>query len=388
MARVRISTRTAVGRPNELARARARLIADGAPITELADSNPTRHGLTPPGVLAAVRRHIYDAARYDPHPRGLLAARVALAERYGGEPGDYWLTSSTSEAYSWLCMMLTDPGEVVAIPRPGYPLIPPIARLTGARAVDYRIDYVHPQGWLIDPDSLGRAARDPSVRAVVAVSPGNPTGAYLAADTELVVEACARGGSVLVADEVFEPFPLDGTAVSVAGERRVVTFALGGLSKLLCAPQLKLGWIRLSGPADELAEAREGLDAIADMFLPVAGPIAAALPELLGLADEAVAAVRDRLLTNLAAVRAILADGPYRVRRTDGGWSVLVDVPGYLESEQLAVYLLREAGLAVHPGWFYDIPGEGVLALSLLPRSEEFAAGVRRLREAIDALAE
>lgn len=374
---------------NVIARARAEMADAGVLLTDLSDSNPTRHGLTQPEVLDAVERHVSSAARYEPHPRGPLAAREALAARYGGDPADYWLTSSTSQAYSWLMTLLADPGQQVAIPMPGYPLIEPIARLSGVRAATYRSHYVHPQGWILDAATLLGAVTDTATRAVVVVNPGNPTGAYLGAAADTVIDACAARDLALISDEVFAPFALDAPpphTAGLGGETRVPTFVLSGLSKLLCAPQLKLAWIRISGPATDLAPIRDALDHIADAFLPVSGPVAAALPELLDRADRSVATTRRRLATNLAATRAVFATGPYRVRRCDGGWTVLIDVPPYLPAEQLADRLIRRAHLLVHPGWFYDVSGEGALALSLLPEPERFADGARRLREAIDAL--
>lgn len=406
MKRVRLSDRGTSQGVNAISRARAELVANGARIYDLSDSNPTRHGLLHPGVLPAVGRHVDGAARYDPLPRGPVPARQTLAAIYGGSPDDYYLASSTSQLYAWLVTLFADPGEAVAVPSPGYPLIPPIAQLTGARTVDYRFHYAHPHGWILDGRSVIAALGADGVRAVVVVNPGNPTGAYLDAGGEALVEACAVRGLPLISDEVFGPFALDSMTSmttsmtndralagdvprvppTLAGESRVVTVTLGGLSKLLCAPQLKLAWARLAGPAAELAVVREGLDSIADMFLPVSGPIAAALPELMALADESVTATRTRLTANLAALREVFGGGPYRVRRCEGGWTALLDVPRYLPSQELVIHLLREAHLAVHPGWFYDLPSEGTLALSLLPSPEEFRSGMARLRSALDAL--
>ncbi len=386
MTPARLSRRAAGGTVNAIARARAELTAAGVTLTDLSDSNPTRHGLGQGGVLPAVGRHLLGAGRYEPLPGGPRTAREALAARYGGDPDDYWLTSSTSQAYSWLLQLLADPGERVAIPLPGYPLVEPIARLTGVGAIGYRLHYVHPHGWVLDPASLARTMTGTGVRALVAVNPGNPTGAYHRAEEFL--EVCERGRAVLIADEVFGPFALDGSVTTLAGEARVPTFTLGGVSKLLCAPQLKLAWIRISGPGGGLQGLREGLDTIADTFLPVSEPIAAALPDLLALADDCVGTVRARLAANLAAARALLAGGPYRVRRCEGGWTVLIDVPAYLPATDLVIHLMRHAHLAVHPGWFYDLPSEGALALSLLPAPDRFADGVVRLRAAVDDLAD
>lgn len=377
---------------NAIARVRGELTESGIAVTELSDSNPTRHGLLHPGVLQAVARHAGDAARYDPQPRGARSAREALAARFGGEADDYWLTASTSQSYAWLLAVLTDPGEAVAAPAPGYPLVAPLARLSGARTAEYRLHYAHPHGWVLDTASLAAAVASPGLRAVIAVNPGNPTGAYVGGTIDDIARACAPRGLPLIADEVFAPFALDGTASSVAGERRIVTITLGGVSKLLCAPQLKAAWIRLEGPEEALPPLRAALDAVADTFLPVSGPIAAALPELLALADPSVEATLRRLRTNLAETRRVFAGTGFRVRRCDGGWNVIVDAPraavtGGPGSDGLAVRLLRHAHLAVHPGWFYDLARDGALVVSLLPEPEDFADRLARLRRAVEDLA-
>ena len=379
---------TADGTLNALAVARAELRAKGVDVLDLTDSNPTRHGLTDARVLEAVQRATMGADRYRPDPRGPHEAREALANRFGGGPDDYFLVASTSEAYGWLLTLLADPGDAVAIPAPGYPLVEPLARLAAVGTAEYPVTYMHPYGWSTDTIALAEVAAREDVRGLVVVNPGNPTGAYVADDARpRIVEAARAGGAALIVDEVFGPFHLDGAPRTLAGEDRVLTFALDGLSKLLCAPQLKLGWLRVSGPHDEVAAASAALETIADTYLSVAAPVALALPELLALADEAVATTRERLVVNLATARALLDDGGWRVRRCDGGWTVLVDVPRWLPDDELALHLLREAHLAVHPGWFYDLPAPGAFALSLLPRPEAFAEGCRRLRAAVDALA-
>ncbi len=378
---------TAEGTPNALALARAELRAKAVEVLDLTDSNPTRHGLTHPGVLDAVQRATSRAGRYEPNPRGPVVAREALAARFGGVPDDYFLTASTSEAYGWLLTLLADPGDAVAVPAPGYPLVEPLARLAAVGTAEYPVHYVHPYGWSTDTVELARVSARADVRGIVVVNPGNPTGAYVADDERApLVEAARSGGAALISDEVFGPFHLDGPPRTLAGEDGVLTFALDGLSKLLGAPQLKLGWIWLSGPDDEVAAAAAALETIADTYLSVAAPVALALPELLALADESVAATRERLVGNLATARALLDDGGWRVRRCDGGWTVLVDAPRWLPDDELALHLLREAHLFVHPGWFYDVPTPGALALSLLPEPPAFAEGCRRLRAAVDAL--
>jgi aspartate/methionine/tyrosine aminotransferase len=365
---------------NDWAKTRARLLAAGADLVDLADSNPTRHDLGSPETAEIWARAACQAGRYDPDPRGPVAAREALAARFGGGPDDYWLTASTSEAYAWLGALLADPGDAFAIPAPGYPLIEPLARFSALRTEAYPLHYLHPYGWLLDPERLDAAVARPGVRALVAVNPGNPTGAYVdSADRDRLVESCRRWGLALVADEVFNPFAVDrDEGVRLAGEPQVLSFALDGLSKLLCAPGLKTAWIRLSGPAAETAPARAALDQIADSFLPVSAAAGLALPGLLGLADSVVAATRARLRSNLACLRAGLGADRVRVRRCDGGWTALADLPRTRPDP--ALDLLAAQRVAVHPGWFYDLPDPGCVAISLLPAPAVMAEGCARLR--------
>ncbi|MCL2780147.1 MAG: pyridoxal phosphate-dependent aminotransferase [Actinomycetia bacterium] len=394
---------------NAVAVARARL-GDVA-LTDLSDTNPTRHGLTDPAITEALARAATRSGGYDPDPRGPIRARAALAERFGGEPGDYWLTPGTSQAYGWLFALLADPGEVVATPRPGYPLVEPLAQLAGIDVAYYPAHYLHPHGWEYDLDELAAVAARPGVRAVVAVHPNNPTGGYAPA---ALADACR--GLPLIADEVFWPFDTPTAGPAPTGSKRPalagnqpggkagtrpaasarpprlsgaldhLVFGLDGFSKLLAAPQLKLGWIRLSGPRGQTALAAAALDRIADAYLPVSGPIAEAVPDLLALVDATVRRVRERLAGNLALAAARFDGGAYRVRRCAGGWTALVDVPRIRPDDELVVALLERGRLIVHPGWFYDLDDAGTLALSLLPSPAAFARGCELLRDTIDAL--
>jgi aspartate/methionine/tyrosine aminotransferase len=364
---------------NQLSLLRARLAAAGQEVVDLADTNPTRHGLGAPAVLDVWARAAASAGRYDPDPRGPGLAREALAERFGGHCDDYWLTASTSEAYSWLAALLADPGDDLAIPAPGYPLIDPLARFSGLGTRSYPLHYIHPYGWALDVDRLDALAARPGTRAVIAVNPGNPTGAYVdAAEQSALVEVCRRHGLPLIADEVFGPFALERPAATrLGGLDTVLAFGLDGLSKLLCAPGLKVGWIQVSGPQGAVAEVRPVLDVIADTFLPVSTAAGLALPGLLELADEVIATTRARLAGNLAQLHRALDLEPVRIRRCEGGWTALVDLPPAAGDPALS--LLSTKRLAVHPGWFYDLADPGCVALSLLSAPEIFAEGCARL---------
>jgi aspartate/methionine/tyrosine aminotransferase len=235
----------------------------------------------------------------------------------------------------------------------------------------------------VDHDSLRAALADPDVRALVVVNPNNPTGAYAEAG---LGEAAARRGLPLIADEVFFPFQLAAPAHPVArlaGGEATLTIGLDGLSKLLAAPQLKLGWLRLSGPAEPRRAAAHWLDQIADSYLSVNTPVALALPDLLGLADRTLARVNRRLADNLQVAHQLLA--PWRLRTVYGGWMLLVDLPPLMSAEALVIALMATAGLYAHPGYFYDLPDQ-TLAISLLPEPGVFRESLERLAAGLAVL--
>lgn len=381
--------------PNALGRALAEARAAGRRILNLAESNPTRVGASLPGgrVLEALGRPA--CLSYEPDPRGLRSARDAVAEWYASEgcpvdPQDIFLAAGTSEAYGWLFKVLADPGDSVLVPRPGYPLFEYLAGLEGIEAVPYPLEYGHPRGWRIDLGALEAALRSRMPKAVVLIHPNNPTGSYvLPGERRRVLELCGTYGAAVVADEVFLPYPLEDPAEpTFAGEAEVPCFVLNGLSKLLGLPQMKLGWIVLSGPGTFRAEAAARLEIVADTYLSTGAPILNALPDLLPRAPGFTAGLRERLGVNLAGLRETLeGDGSsYRVLRCSAGWTAVLEVPRVLPEEDLALGLLWEEGIFAHPGYFFDFPREAFLVLSLLPEPEPFREGIGRLRAFLDRL--
>ena len=227
---------------------------------------------------------------YEPAPFGLDSAREAVARDLSAhgprvDPARVVLTASTSEAYAFLFKLLCDPGDEVLVPRPSYPLFEHLARLESVRAVPYRLAY--DGAWHVDLPVV-RAAITPRTRAIVTVSPNNPTGSYLKT-TEL--GELAALGLPIVSDEVFARYPLraDSNARSF-GPRgppgSPLVFALGGLSKLAALPQAKLAWMAVGGEPARVDAALARLEVIADSFLSVAAPVQHALPALLRIAHR------------------------------------------------------------------------------------------------------
>lgn len=379
--------------PNALGRALADARAAGTRVINLAESNPTRVGATLPGgdILSALARP--GCLAYDPDPRGLPSARAAVAGWYAScgltvDPADIFLSASTSEAYGWLFKLLADPGDSVLVPKPGYPLFEYLAGLEGVEAMPYLLEYQHPRGWRIDLDYLESALRAKRPRAVVLIHPNNPTGSYVDPEERpRILELCRAAGTAVIADEVFLPYALeDDPEPSFAGETGTPCFVLNGLSKLLGLPQMKLGWIVLAGPRAYREEGAARLEIVADAYLSTGAPVLHAAPELLPRAPGFIRELRGRLSANLALLRGILEreGSPYRVLRCSAGWTAILEVPRVASEEDLALGLLREEGVFVHPGYFFDFPREAFLTVSLLPGPEDFREGVERLRRHLD----
>jgi alanine-synthesizing transaminase len=361
--------------------------AEGRQLLDLTQSNPTRAGLGYPAELASAL-NASSPLTYDPLPLGMPAARAAVACSYAARgvsvaPGNVVLASSTSEAYGYLFKLLTDPGDNVLVPRPSYPLFDYLTGLENVEPRRYPLRYSDGR-WVVDMDWLA-AAVDERTRAILLVSPNNPTGSYIGAGERREIENLAgECGLAIIADEVFADYELEAgapgrTCFAAAGP--VLTFSLGGLSKALAAPQLKLSWLTVQGPGGSCREALARLEVIADTYLSVSTQVQLALPRLLELAPRVQQQVLGRLRQNLQLLRRGLPQGAATMLICEGGWYAVVRFTG--DEEQLTLDLLIEDGVLVHPGYFYDFRGAGYLVLSLL--AAEFGPGLERLARRLSA---
>ncbi|HEU4889622.1 MAG TPA: pyridoxal phosphate-dependent aminotransferase [Thermoanaerobaculia bacterium] len=351
---------------NELTRARRKL----GHLHDLTSTNPTRVGIDYPHEELAEALARGARAPYDPDPRGIRSAREALAAELRCHPDDLILTASTSEAYSFLFKLLTDPGDVVLTATPSYPLLEHLASMELVQLRTFAMEF-H-QRWEIHELPV-----DQRTRAIVVVNPNNPTGSFVTPGEQ---DALAAHGIPILSDEVFFDYPLEGSGTSFVRED-VLTFTLGGLSKSAGLPHFKLGWIRVSGPGKR--EALEALELIADNFLSVATPVQVALPELLRIAPRIRSAISERTRTNLATLRRIFADvHAARVLPVEGGWSAVIRVPRIRSDEELALELL-ERGVVVQPGYFFDFETDGHIVVSLLTHEIVFEQGVQRVADMI-----
>jgi aspartate/methionine/tyrosine aminotransferase len=375
----RLPSRTDV---NALSRALDALRSRGVDWIDLTESNPTQAGIRYPGELLETLGDPR-GLRYEPQPRGLLDARAAIAAdcaRRGAvvHPDDVVVCASTSEAYSWLFKLVCNPGDTVLVPQPSYPLFEHLTRLEGVRAAPYALRY-HGR-WEIDFDALEAAPG--GTRALLLVSPNNPTGSFVSREEfECLVRICRDRMWALIADEVFADYPLDEespfTDLACGGD--VLTFTLAGASKTLGLPQIKLGWIIVGGPRDTRRAAVAALELIADTFLSVSTPVQLAAAGLFQKAVPVRAAIHSRVRANLSRARDLAAVcHACTVLRVEGGWSAPVRVPATATEDALVLSVLEHQRVLVHPGYFFDFPHEAFIVISLLTEERTFEEALAR----------
>jgi alanine-synthesizing transaminase len=417
---------------NRFTQAVGEVRARGTRVLDLTASNPTRVGLEydSAAILAGLRSE--RALDYDPQAKGLLSAREAVARYYwerrpGGERdvasnvstncGCSWagrvevdperivLTTSTSEGYSYVFRLLCNAGDELLVPNPSYPLFEFLADLQDVKLVPYPLIYDH--GWQMDFHSMEKAVTA-RTRGVVVVHPNNPTGSYVhAGELEALNQFCLAHGLAVIVDEVFLDYPLPGetsaagavelrstgqptaavptfylAAPSFVGNQDVLTFTLSGLSKISALPQMKVAWVVTSGPPEELQAAMARLEVIADTYLSMNAPVQWAVPAMLEQRESIQRQLRERVRRNLGELDRQLA-GQKNCERlsVEGGWYAVLRVPVMRSDEELAIALMGEKAVLVHPGHFYDFESDGYLVLSLIAAEADFEEGIQRLLE-------
>jgi aspartate/methionine/tyrosine aminotransferase len=366
----------------------------GRELLDLTTSNPTTVGLRYREEELLQRLAHHEAMAYEPQPKGLPSAREAIAAYYFGQGSrvssdDLILTTSTSEAYTFVFRLLCNPGEVLLAPTPSYPLFDFLADLQDVKLVPYDLVYDH--GWQIDLHSLQTAidrvqSAGGECRAALVVHPNNPTGSYVKPhEAERLNRICTANEMAIVADEVFLDYSLVQTpALTFSASNDVLTFTLSGLSKISALPQMKVAWIAVSGPDSLKAEALRRLEVIADTYLSLNAPVQLAVPVMLEERHNIHRQLMYRIRENLAELDSQLAAQKLCQRlEVEGGWYAVLRVPVTGSDEDLAIRLLQETAVLVQPGHFYDFPVEGYLVFSLITGSQTFREGFSRVLQFI-----
>jgi aspartate/methionine/tyrosine aminotransferase len=352
---------------------------------DLTSANPTTQGQRfPADILARAAAPYWESRVYAPNPRGLLPARQAVAAFYAQrQPAlvcdpelDIFLTASTSEAYVLLFGLLANPGDNILAPAVSYPLFEYLAALFQLELRTYPLDEA--RGWRIDPWQLGRLS-DERTRAVLIVSPHNPTGAVV----RTAMPVLQWMNVPIICDEVFAEFPyaVDAVPPLAALMPDLPIFTLNGLSKMYALPDMKLGWIALTAAAR--ARYGERLEVMNDTLLGASGLIQTMLPALMRDGAPFVAQQRAAIRANLDAALTVLRTCPQvRVRPPDAGYYVFMECLIDADEEAVVLYLLAQ-GVLVYPGYFFGESERRYLAISCLVQHDVLLAGIQQMCAAL-----
>lgn len=369
---------------NRLSAALAARLAAGKPLIDLTNSNPTECGFQyeEKAILKALGNPA--AMKYEPNPRGLAVARGAVAQYYAERGAavsneDIFLTTSTSEAYSYVFRVLCNPEDELLIPEPSYPLFEFLADIQDVRLVRYPLVYDY--GWQIDFHALEQAIT-PRTRGMIVVHPNNPTGQFTKPEeAQKLTRLCTARELAIIADEVFLDFArIEKQPATFAANSGAMTFTMSGLSKICGLPQMKAAWLIVSGPAAWKAEALARLEVIADTYLSISTPIQLAIPAFLDQRHAFQKQLTARVKENLLDLDKKLAGRKSCSRlEVEGGWNAVIRIPATSTDEEIAIELLASKGVFVHPGHFYEFPSGGYLVVSLILPKDEFSEGIKRL---------
>ncbi len=356
----------------------------GLPILDLTESNPTKCGFEYPTELITKAITQSDNFIYEPSPKGQLHAREAIVSYYllqgiTLDTEQIFLTSSTSEAYSFIFRLLCNPGDSVAIPSPSYPLFGFLGDLNDIELQPYelRVD----QNWEIDFPSLEQLIST-RTKAILLVNPNNPTGSYIQQEEMGKLTKLSQEKELaLISDEVFFDYSFSSIQkTSLASNDQTLSFSLNGLSKILGLPQMKLGWIIINGPDRLKKEAIERLEVIADTYLSVNTPIQNALPQILPLRNQIQEQIKNRVQTNFEFLKALLSThSQTEILNIDGGWYTILKIEGIEDEDAWTLQLLKEKGVLIHPGHFYNFSQSGYFVISLLTPAHTFQEGLKKV---------
>lgn len=375
---------------NPLMLALAQLKEKKVKVFDLTESNPTQAGFAFPHRPILQALVLSKSSLYQPQPFGSEEARRAIVQMYARQgvairPEQIILTASSSEAYSFLFRLLLNPGEEALFPSPSYPLFDFLGQLNDVDIRSY--PFFYKKRWEIDLLAL-QERFSAKTRALVLVSPNNPTGSFVKAqELEVINRLCQERDVAIICDEVFSDYVInmhkDGVR-TLSGNAEALTFVLGGLSKSLGLPQMKLSWIIVNGPSEKVQEALKRLEIIADTYLSVNTPAQNAVPIWLRLKDKIQRPIQARIQQNQKVLQDLCAQTAFKVLSLEGGWYGILQLPEGLSEEQFTEQLLRAQYTFAHPGYFFDLEGEGHIVVSLLTRKDVFLEGIKRiLRQAL-----
>jgi alanine-synthesizing transaminase len=370
----------------------------GHRILKLNIGNPAAFGLTAPDeILLDVVRHLPAAEGYS-DSRGLLSARTAVVQHYQqrGLPelddvDAVWLGNGVSELIMMSLQAMLNDGDEVLIPSPDYPLWTAAATLAGGVAVHYRCD--ESAGWLPDLADLAAKVTD-RTKAIVVISPNNPTGAvYPLSTLEGIAEIARRHQLVICADEIYDKVLYDDaehhSMAAVAPDLFTLTY--NGLSKAYRLAGFRSAWLLVHGPRRGAECYLEGLSVMANLRLCANVPAQHAIQTALGGRQSIVDLVLPggRLLEQRnAAVNALRAIPGVSCVVPKGSLYVFprLDPERYpiKDDQQFVLDFLREQRVLLVQGTGFNYPTPDHFRIVTLPHAAELTDAIERLGAFLD----
>ena len=372
---------------NRLYRLRDELVRNHIRMTDLVSGNVNTQGIIfPKGLFQKALAAGARASRtYHPDPLGQPAAREAISRLYAKEgfkvpPEQLVLTPGTSISYWYAFKLLANSGDEILCPSPSYPLFDSIAALSGIALTHYRL---HERArWEIDFESL-EAAITARTRAIIFISPHNPTGAVATPEEIKRLSSIASAKNLaIISDEVFSPFlfferellprPAQTTAPLV--------ITLNGLSKMLALPGLKIGWMSVTGEPFLVKSSLKTLEMVSDTFLPVNEAAQLAVPPILaGSGAFQKSYVKEIKKRMRCAVDLLGHQMKISFVKPEGGFFLTLRLADKdHDEEEMALRLLKNHRVLVHPGYFYDMEGRH-LVFSFVSRPATLRKSLRAL---------
>jgi len=349
--------------------------------------------VTPEHIVEAAVQALHEGKVHYTSNRGLLELREAVAERTRRKLGvdfdpetEIIITVGAAEAALLSFAALLEPGDEVILPAPGYTSYMNTPAFFGATPVSVRCRAE--DGFQLDLDLLRRSIT-PRTKAILVNSPNNPTGAvWDSSSLAGLAQICQEHDLLVVSDEVYEELAYDGVEVlspaSFPGMRER-TIIINSISKTYSATGWRIGWVAGSAPLlDAIYRIHQHNTASANTFAQW-GAVAA----LCGPQDEVERMVRAFDERRRYVYRSLVEMPGVRCAKPQGAFYAFPDISGFgLTSEDMAMYLLREAGVATVHGTAFGAEGEGHIRLSYASSMDNLKEAMGRISGALSGLGE
>lgn len=312
---------------------------------------------------------------------GLPALRERVAADYSQlqlSPDQVVITLGSQEALYLALLTLVEEGDEVLLPNPGFVAYPTIVRMAGGVPKFYTMPAA--RGFAFDAEDFRRQLT-PRTKAVVCISPSNPTGRVLSRE-ELseMARALEGSGAYLVSDEIYRDiYFTEERPASVSEFRAERTLVIGGLSKSMSMTGWRLGWLCGDSEVMKSALVLHGYTTTCASTVSQKAALVAWTEE----AASARASMRDTFRARRDHLLGLLSSElNLRAVATEGAFYTMVDVSAYGDSMSVTERLLQHRVITV-PGSAFGTEGEGYLRVSFCADPGALEEGVRRMEEAL-----